>query len=410
MVGAFYATAEEKRRAWCEGGGGQVKSLQPESGLQQLPAVPVPGPQDAAQRSRTRQDAQRMPAWRTPPLPFPCRAHAHREAEQLAAARAQAAAAHAARDAQWAAQPQRVVVDTQRPWNAASTTYYMPAEVEAEARRRQQREAAEANRAAVQYRAAAEARARAAEQTALHAAMAAEVSAGRGGGVQQPHLHTMHGLRKQTSRLGSTGRTHGVYQSYPALPSGRCCNSRRNFAANTAPSSPLTDAQDTYFNLGAASERWIPPERRVKQRAAVPAQVGHAAAFASGKSRGSGCAKASRCREGGRRRRHPGCHDHGQGSALCPSLVDNTASQPVMPSQTGPSLLWPAVCTRAPSLLLRHRTGAEQQPTGQRLQRAQRRRQRRLVRCTRAKRCHATPCQRQPTRARGPGSGSSPAM
>ncbi|KAL4433098.1 hypothetical protein ABPG77_006525 [Micractinium sp. CCAP 211/92] len=146
MVGAFYATAEEKRRAW---------------------------------------------------------AHAHREAEQLAAARAQAAAAHATRDAQWAAQPQRVVVDTRRPWNAASTTYYMPAEVEAEARRRQQREAAEANRAAVQYRAAAEARARAAEQAALHAAMAAE---------------------------------------------------------------------DTYFNLGAASERWIPPERRVKQRAAVPAQ------------------------------------------------------------------------------------------------------------------------------------------
>lgn len=189
MVGAFYATAEEKRRAWCEGGGGQVKSLQPESGLQQLPAVPVPGPQDAAQRSRTRQDAQRMPAWRTPPLPFPCRAHAHREAEQLAAARAQAAAAHAARDAQWAAQPQRVVVDTQRPWNAASTTYYMPAEVEAEARRRQQREAAEANRAAVQYRAAAEARARAAEQTALHAAMAAEVSAGRGGGAATSPSH-----------------------------------------------------------------------------------------------------------------------------------------------------------------------------------------------------------------------------
>jgi hypothetical protein len=31
--------------------------------------------------------------------------------------------------------------------------------------------------------------------------------------------------------------------------------------------------QDTWFNRGAASERWIAPERRIKQRAAVPAQV-----------------------------------------------------------------------------------------------------------------------------------------
>ncbi|KAL4428254.1 hypothetical protein ABPG75_002343 [Micractinium tetrahymenae] len=146
MVGAFYATADEKRRAW---------------------------------------------------------AHAQREAEQLAAARAAAAAADAARADKWAAQPQRVVIDTRRPWNAASSTYYMTAEVEAEARRRQQREAAEVNRAAMQYRAAAEAQARAAEQAALHATMVAE---------------------------------------------------------------------DNYFNLGAASERWIPPERRIKQRAAVPAQ------------------------------------------------------------------------------------------------------------------------------------------
>lgn len=30
--------------------------------------------------------------------------------------------------------------------------------------------------------------------------------------------------------------------------------------------------QDAWFNRGAASERWIPPERRIKQRAAVVPQ------------------------------------------------------------------------------------------------------------------------------------------
>lgn len=114
------------------------------------------------------------------------RAHAQREAEQLAAARAQATAAQATREAEWAAQPQRVVVDTRRPWNAASSTYYMSAEVEAEARRRQQREAAEVNRAAAQVRAAAEARTRAAEQAALQATMVAEVGAARGGWLRPP--------------------------------------------------------------------------------------------------------------------------------------------------------------------------------------------------------------------------------
>lgn len=129
---------------------------------------------------------------------------------------------------------QRVVVDTERPWTAASSTYYMPpgeqsvnglavprllchrcsqacvvqrraqapscklqscpstcpatpsasslphtaAEVEAEARRRQQREASEVNRLQAQRRAAVEAAQRAAEQDALRRTMAAEVGAG----------------------------------------------------------------------------------------------------------------------------------------------------------------------------------------------------------------------------------------
>ncbi|KAI7836867.1 hypothetical protein COHA_009288 [Chlorella ohadii] len=129
--------------------------------------------------------------------------HAQREAAELAAARSATLRAEEERTAAWTTVPQRVVVDMERPWTAASSTYYMPPEVEAEARRRAQREAAEVNRQQAQGRAAVEAAQRAAEQDALRRTMAAE---------------------------------------------------------------------DTYFNRGAASERWIPPERRIKQRAAVPAQ------------------------------------------------------------------------------------------------------------------------------------------
>ena len=104
-----------------------------------------------------------------------CRGHVQREAEQLAAARAAAVAGADAREAAWVSQPQQVVIDTQRPWAAVSSTYYMSPEVEAEARRRGQREASEANRATAQRRAAAQAVQGAAEQQALRQIMVAEV-------------------------------------------------------------------------------------------------------------------------------------------------------------------------------------------------------------------------------------------
>lgn len=104
-----------------------------------------------------------------------------REAEQLAAARAAAIAGADAREAAWVSQPQQVVIDTQRPWAAVSSTYYMSPELEAEARRRGQREASEANRATAQRRAAAQAVQGAAEQQALRQTMVAEVRWAVGG-------------------------------------------------------------------------------------------------------------------------------------------------------------------------------------------------------------------------------------
>lgn len=60
-------------------------------------------------------------------LPFPLRrSQAQREAEALAAAKAAVGAAERERERQWLAQPQRVVVDTERPWTATSSTYFMP--------------------------------------------------------------------------------------------------------------------------------------------------------------------------------------------------------------------------------------------------------------------------------------------
>lgn len=51
---------------------------------------------------------------------------AQREAQQAAAARAAAVMAERQREAAWAAQPQRVVVDCERPYTAASSTYFLP--------------------------------------------------------------------------------------------------------------------------------------------------------------------------------------------------------------------------------------------------------------------------------------------
>lgn len=108
----------------------------------------------------------------------------------MAAARAAAVRQEQARQERWEAAPQRVVVDTQRPWTAASSTYFMPPEVEQEARRCAQREASEANRLSAARRAAAEAAHKTAEQEALRRTMAAEVIAGgeqgrRGRGAHQ---------------------------------------------------------------------------------------------------------------------------------------------------------------------------------------------------------------------------------
>lgn len=114
------------------------------------------------------------------PCDAPCRccgrrAPAQLEAEQLAAARAAAAEQERAREAAWLAQPRQVVLDTQRPWNAASSTYYMSPEVEEAARRRGQREASDANRLISQRRAAHDAQQHAAEQDALRRDYQAEV-------------------------------------------------------------------------------------------------------------------------------------------------------------------------------------------------------------------------------------------
>lgn len=70
-------------------------------------------------------------------------------------------------------------------------------------------------------------------------------------------------------------------------------------AASWPPLHPPT-VQDNYFNLGAASERWIPPERRIKQRAAVPAQVRQ------------GCRASSKEWRNGEPGRRTACHGHGQ--------------------------------------------------------------------------------------------------
>ncbi|KAI3428622.1 hypothetical protein D9Q98_007445 [Chlorella vulgaris] len=100
---------------------------------------------------------------------------AQREAAQLAAARADALAAADGREAAWLAQPQTVVLDTQRPWNAASSTYYMPREVEEAAHRRGQQAAADVNRHTAQLRAVQKVQQRAAEQDALRRDYEAEV-------------------------------------------------------------------------------------------------------------------------------------------------------------------------------------------------------------------------------------------
>ena len=289
---------------------------------------------------------------------------AQREAQQAATARAAAVAAERQREAAWAAQPQRVVVDAERPWTAASSTYFLPpggcwegphaagrcvllaawqlrrrsgqksgtgaqpcplappcAEVEDAARRRAQREAAEANRAAAQRRAAAEAAAHAAEQAALRAAVAAE---------------------------------------------------------------------DTYFNRGAnPGSRWVPPEFRPKQRAAAPAP-----APAQGRVRGwaRGCAG------------HGWRLGWGRPDRLrCSALAGVT--QPC--SMARPDACLPASIT--PSLPIRHRTAALLPCAALLLRRGGAQQQRRRLPGGQF-RPHPPPHQRQPARAGGLGRGGVPGL
>lgn len=249
MVGAFYATADEKRRAWCEGKGDKRKlAAQPEPHLPKLcpPICLLPPAQELLMLvALPRLDAQASPQHR---------AHAQREAEQLAAARAAAAASQVAREAEWAAQPQRVVIDTRRPWNAASSTYYMSAQVEAEARRRQQREAAEANRAAVQYKAAASAQARAAEQAALLATMVAEVRAGCVGRAEHSRAY------KAFLAAPKANHQHAVQRAAPVQHAADACRP-------TCPTDPSSNCAGQLL------------QPRGRQRALDPARATHQAAL-----------------------------------------------------------------------------------------------------------------------------------
>lgn len=76
-----------------------------------------------------------------------------------------------------------LMLSLQRPYTAESTTYYMPPEVEAEARRSAQREAAEVNRRAATLKALAARAEHAAEQEAMRSTLQAEV--GRAGEVAE---------------------------------------------------------------------------------------------------------------------------------------------------------------------------------------------------------------------------------
>eukprot|EP00887_Chlorella_sp_A99_P004842 scaffold4.g4842.t1 len=151
---------------------------------------------------------------------------AQQEAARQAAAKAQAEQRERQREEQWLSQPKFVFIDSQRPYHATCSTYYMPVEQEAEARRRAQREAAEVNRRMQQVRSLQEQQQRATEQVAAHRTLQAE---------------------------------------------------------------------ETWFNRGAASERWLPPELRVHRRVEPPPHLAFAPPpyYAEDAASVAGCSTAS---------------------------------------------------------------------------------------------------------------------